>query len=68
MRRAKVIVDCVADNYSHKNERIIEFVFPDRSDGLISFITLDNGENLINIYNCDPNIIINKKENKLCVL
>jgi hypothetical protein len=65
MRRAKVITDCVADNYSHKNERIIEFVFPDGSDGLISFTTLDNGENVINIYNCDKNITVKTEENRI---
>jgi len=65
MRRAKVITDCVADNYSHKNERIVEFVFPDGSDGLISFTALDNGENLIDVYNCDQNITVRTKENKI---
>ena len=64
MRRAKVIVDCVADNYSHSNERIIEFVFPNGSDGLISFITLENGENRVNIYNCDQDIKVVAEENK----
>jgi hypothetical protein len=66
MRRAKVITDCVADNYSHRNERIIEFVFPDGSDGLIKFIANDNGENIVQIYNCDKNIIIHEEnyENK----
>lgn len=58
MKKPRVIVNCVANKYAGETERIIEFVFPDGTGGLISFVTFDGNKNRVDIYRTDPSIIV----------
>lgn len=55
MARPRILTKCVADRYSAKEERIVEFTFPDGSGGLISFYPLDK-KNIVNLYCLDKKI------------
>lgn len=58
--KVKLTQKCVASHYEMPNEKIIEFSFPDKSGGLISFITLSDGTNHIVIYNQDKNVKVDE--------
>lgn len=59
MPRPRVITHCVADTFANKSrERIIEFTFPSGRGGLLSFSTLDDGAEVIDLYRCDPGFIV----------
>jgi hypothetical protein len=62
-RKARIITSCVADRYTGVAEKIIEFVFPDGSGGLISFYAGEDS-NRIDIYRLDKKIdvVVGKSE------
>lgn len=53
MAKPRVMTKCVANAYTGRNERIIEFASD--GGGLISF-RLIKGELVIDIYHCDPGV------------
>ena len=60
-RKPKVITNCVADHYSGRNEKIIEYTFGGDGSGgsiggLISFIVLDDGTPMVQLYRQDRRI------------
>ena len=62
MRKPTVKTNCVANTYTSKNERIIEYTFGgdgrgNALGGLIQFIVI-NGEMHVNLYNHNKNIKI----------
>jgi hypothetical protein len=58
-RRPCVTINCVADNYADKTrERIVEFDTPSHKGGLISIYQHDDGLVTVNIYRCDPGVIV----------
>lgn len=58
MKRTRVTVKCVADNYAAKErERIVEFFDPTlKAGGLISFYRTDDGKLQVTIYRHDANV------------
>jgi len=62
MRKPRVITKCVANTYAASNERIVEFSGePDATGpvgGLLSFRQLNDGTLRVEIYRCDPAVLI----------
>jgi hypothetical protein len=57
MPKPRVTTNCVANRYSARNERIIEFK-DDETDkgGLISIRRMDDGTLVVDVYRCDPGV------------
>lgn len=65
MRKPRVLTRCVANVHALRDERIIEFSFPDGTGGLISFMAGRPGQgaqwgsyNRVNVYRCDAAITV----------
>ena len=57
MKRPKVLTRCVANRYAAPNERIVEFTSKN-GGGLISFATLLDGRLAVDVYRCDPTVVV----------
>jgi len=55
-KRPRVITRCIADAYTRRPERIIEFSHEGKG-GLISFRELPDGRLKIEVYRLDPGVI-----------
>lgn len=59
MSRPRVTVKCVAQRYAGPDERIIEFTDPKlNKGGLIRFWRADDGTLRLDIYRCDPGVVV----------
>jgi len=64
-RKPSVQTKCVASQYGAATERIVEFSDPNTGKGgLISIRPLDNGNLAVDVYRCDPGVIVNGIEVK----
>ncbi len=68
MAKPKVILNCVAEQYSNQDERTIEFTFEDGKGGLINFRKLADGTPIVDVYRIDEGIkiLVPKEANWLC--
>ena len=57
LARPRVLLDCVANDFSSPGERIIEFSFPNGNGGLIS-LSQPGGRTIVEIYRTDQGIEI----------
>ncbi len=55
--KPRVTTKCVANGYAAPNERIVEFSHKGKG-GLISIAENAAGELVVNIYRCDPGIVV----------
>lgn len=51
-----MLTACVADRHHGPTERIVEFSFPSGTGGLISFRTLRDGTDQVEVYRHDQNV------------
>ena len=58
MSRPTVSTKCPADAYHGPHERIGEFTFPDGRGGLISFRVNALGQAVVDVYRCDPGVVV----------
>lgn len=64
-RRPRVTLKCPADGYHGAGERIVEF-FDDgtRKGGLISIRPDKDGNLVVDVYRCDPGVIVRGQSNQ----
>ncbi len=55
--KPRIVTACVANRYATKNERIVEFSHNGKG-GLISIAENAIGELVVNVYRCDPGIVV----------
>lgn len=58
MKKPKITVNCVANQYAADNEQIVEFSFSNGIGGLISLRSTEGGKIIVELYNHDSGIEI----------